>query len=138
MSRRRRKPKQLPRAVTERRPFLSGFADVILGDGSIVVMPAAVTTIASKRFADHVFALIPKTGWTAFYFGESVHAAPKQKAFLDALMKVWPRSEELDPELERVAMDLLHEFIKMVTTRAPGAIAQAFASQGIVFEPVPS
>jgi len=124
--------------VTERRPFLSGFVDLILDDDEIVVMSAPVTTIVGQRFADHVRSLIPKSGWINFRLGQSVYVGPEQKAFLDALMHIWPYCDELEPELAAIANGLLHEFIRMLKTRAPGAITQVLADSGLVFGPVPT
>ena len=138
MNTRKPKSRPLPIAVTGRRLFfVNRFDDIQLITGEIVVVPSAVTTVSSKRFADHVFALVPKDKWITFLSQGVVNTAPTQAAFMNALTKIWPRTDDLDPDLDDVANELLHEFIKLLTTRAPGAIAEVFAESGITFGPVP-
>ncbi len=134
MARRKPKAKPLPRAVTERNPFLSGFDDLILDNREIVIMPAAVTKVDYRRFSDHVLSLIPKADWVAFTLGDSVHVCPKQEAFLDALMEIWPRLDDLEPELSAIGNRLLHEFIRLLKGR--GLIGPAMKKLGFVFGPV--
>lgn len=127
--------RKLPHALTERRAFFAGrFDDVILVDGQIVVLPTAVMTVENKRgVVDYLLRRVGSEHRVSFLLGDSVVQGVDQQAFLDALMKVWPYCDSYAAVRRKAFNEMLHEFIRMLKTRAPGAIAQAFADSGVVF-----
>lgn len=129
----------LAKAVTARRPFFTGrFDDVILDDGRIAVLPVAVLSLANRQFVDFLFERIPQSRWIPFRLGGAVATGPEQEAFMDALMRLWREDGKHAAELEAIGDELLNQFIKLLTTRAPGALGREFLKRGVRFRTEPT